>query len=120
MNLIQEYVELTKVCFSTDYADKKSVRNHNRSVKRMYEIVEKIGFEQSTIAINDFIKLLDIDNNKTNIWAAVHILERIPVDKTVEQKALSIITQVIDGNSVDSIGFKVWLDNYRKDKTTNR
>ena len=37
MNLIQEYLELTKVCATTDYADKKSVKTHNKSVDRIYE-----------------------------------------------------------------------------------
>ncbi|MCZ2084504.1 MAG: hypothetical protein LC112_09535 [Flavobacteriales bacterium] len=114
MNLIQEYLELTKVCALTDYADKKSVKTHNKSVNRMYEIAEKIGYEKTTESIHDFAKLLDINDNKTNVWTAVHILERIPVDKKIEEKALKIIKQQSDGNSADAMGFKIWLDNYTK------
>jgi len=114
MNLIQEYIELTKVCASTDYADKKSVRLHNKSVDRMYEIAEKIGYEQTTETIDDFAKLLEINENKTNVWAAVHILERIPADKKIEGKALKIIINQADGNSAEAMGFKIWLDNYQK------
>ena len=114
MNLIQEYLELTKVCASTDYADKKSVRLHNKSVDRMYEIAEKIGYEQTTETIDDFAKLLEINENKTNVWAAVHILERIPADNKIEEKALNIIKNQADGDSAEAMGFKIWLDNYQK------
>jgi len=114
MNLIQEYLELTKVCASTDYADKKSVKTHNKSVNRMYEIAEKIGYEKTDDTIEDFAKLLDIIDNKTNLWAAVHILERIPADKTIEEKALKIIKKQSDGNTTEALGFKIWLDNYSK------
>jgi len=114
MNLIQEYLELTKVCASTDYADKKSVRLHNKSVDRMYEIAEKIGYEQTTETIDDFTKLLEINENKTNVWAAVHIMERIPVDKKIEERALNIIKYQADGDSAEAMGFKIWLDDYKK------
>jgi hypothetical protein len=114
MDLIQEYIELTKICASTDYADKKSVRLHNKSVDKMYKIAEKIGYEQTKATIDDFAKLLDITQNKTNVWTAVHILERIPVDKTIEEKALGIIKKQADGDTADSMGFKIWLENYKK------
>jgi hypothetical protein len=114
MDLIQAYIELTKICASTDYADKKSVRLHNKSVDKMYEIAEKIGCNQTTETIDDFAKLLEIDDNKTNVWVAVHILERIPTDKTIEEKALKIIKKQADGDLPDAMGYKIWLDNYRK------
>ena len=85
MNLIEEYIELTKVCSQTDYSDKKSVRNHNKSVDRMSKIVERIGREDMSETFNDFYRLLDIMENGTNIWAAVHMLERI-VDSKPNQK----------------------------------
>ena len=114
MNLIQEYLELTKTCASTDYGDKKSVRLHNKSVDRMYEIAEKIGYEQTTETIADFAKLLDIKDNKTNVWAAVHLLERIPSDKITQEKALKIIKRQADGDTAEAMGFRIWLDNYKK------
>ncbi len=120
MSLIQEYIELTKNCASTDYEDKKSVRLHNKSVDRMYEIAEKVGYEQTKETINDFSKLLDIAENKTNIWAATHLLERIPVDKKVEEKAISIIQNVANGETGESMGFKMWLENYNEKRKTTR
>ena len=114
MSLILEYLELAKVFSLTDYADKKSVKQHNKSVDRMYEIAEKIGYEQTEETVEDFAKLLDVTTDKTNVWAAVHILERIPAAKPVEEKALSIIKHVADGVSAESFGFKICLDNYKK------
>lgn len=114
MNLIQEYLELTKTCASTDYGDKKSVRLHNKSVDRMYEIAEKIGYEQTTETIADFAKLLDIKDNKTNVWAAVHLLERIPSDRKTEEKALEIIKKQADSDTAEAMGFRIWLDNYKR------
>ena len=114
MNLIQEYIELTKICASTDYGDKKSVKLHNKSVDKMYGIAEKISYEQPTETIDGFAKLLEINENKTNVWAAVHILERISVYKKIEEKALKIIKQQADGDTAEAMGFKIWLDNYKK------
>lgn len=114
MNLIQEYIELTKICASTDYSDKKSVKLHNKSVNKMYGIAEKIGYQKKTETIDDFAKILEINENNTNVWAAVHILERIPADKTIKEKAFTIIKQQADGNTAEAMGFRIWLDNYKK------
>lgn len=113
MNLIEEYIELTRICAMTDYSDKKSVRKHNKSVDRMYEIAEKIGYEDTTETVYDFIKLLDLSENRTNVWVAVHILERIPIDNKTESKALEIIKTIATGDSAESMGFKIWLDDYK-------
>jgi len=113
MDMIEEYIELTKACSQTDYSDKKSVRNHNKSVNRMYEIVESIGREDTSASINDFNRLLDISENGTNVWAAVHMLERLRVDSKTESKALQIIKQIAKGDSAEAMGFQSWLDDYK-------
>lgn len=84
----------------------------------MYEIAEKIGYEQTIETIADFAKLLDVSDNKTNVWAAVHILERIPAEKKIEAKALDVIEQQADGNSADAMGLQMWLDSYKRNRTT--
>ncbi|MBV6880114.1 hypothetical protein NG800_008060 [Epilithonimonas ginsengisoli] len=119
MNLIQEYIELTKNCALTDYGDKKSVQLHNKSVDKMYQISEKIGYEQTPETIDDFANLLEINENKINVWAAVHILECVPVDNTIEEKALKIIKQQAAGDSSEAMGFKIWLDNYKRKQNEN-
>lgn len=112
MNLIQEYLELSKICASTDYSDKKSVSLHNKTTDRMYEIVKTIGFEQTQEIITDFSKLLDIKDSKINILAAIHLLEHIPSDKKTEEKALKIIKNHSIGDTAEALGFRMWLDNY--------
>jgi succinate dehydrogenase flavin-adding protein (antitoxin of CptAB toxin-antitoxin module) len=116
MNLIEEYIELTKICAETDYSDKKSVKKHNKSVDRMYEIAEKIGYEMTDETIDDFKSLLDIKDNKTNIWAAVHMIERIPIDKKTENKAIDLIKEIAKGDTAEAMGFRYWLDDYKKSK----
>lgn len=113
MDLIEEYIKLTKVCAQTDYSEKKSVKKHNKSVDRMYEIAEKIGHEDTPVTINDFIRLLDISENKTNVWAAVHLLERMPVNSKAELKALAIIKEIAKGDNAEAMGFQSWLDDYK-------
>ncbi|OYU96577.1 MAG: hypothetical protein CFE21_09345 [Bacteroidetes bacterium B1(2017)] len=114
MDLIQEYIELTKTCASTNYSDKESVHLHNKSVKMMYEIVEKVAAKKSIETIDEFAKLLDITDNKTNVWAAIHILERFMPMDTIGEKAFEIIKLQSEGESADAMGFKIWLDNFRK------
>ena len=80
----------------------------------MYEITQKIGYEQTTETIDDFAKLLDVADNKTNACTAVHTLERIPADKTIEENVLTIIKKQAVGDTVEAKGFTIWLDNYKK------
>jgi hypothetical protein len=112
--LIEEYKMLTETCAATDYGDKSSVRTHNKSVDRMYEIVEAIGYEQTKETPEQFAGLLDISDNKTNLWAAIHILERLPTDSDTEDKALEIIRKAAQGDGADAMGYQLWLDDWNK------
>ena len=114
MNLIDEYLQMTKICSATDYSDKSSVRKHNKSVNKMYEIAEKIGDVNTEESIKDFIALLEVSENNTNIWASTHLLERIQVDKHIEERALKIIEVVSNSDSAEALGFKMWLEEYKK------
>lgn len=80
----------------------------------MYQKAEKIGYEQTTESIDDFARLSDVTENQTNVWTAVHILERIPANHTIAEKALQIIKKQAEGDSTDAMGFKIWLDNYKQ------
>ena len=87
----------------------KSVKANNISVKRMYEIAEVIGKGKSNKLIIEFIKLLDIKENRTNIWAATHLLELIPTDKKIERKALDVIENIAQGTTSEAMGYRMWL-----------
>ncbi|MEZ4847295.1 MAG: hypothetical protein R3B93_01405 [Bacteroidia bacterium] len=110
--LIEEYKTLTATCVATDYSNKTSVKRHNKSVNRMYEIVETIGLEQTAETIEHFARLLDISENKTNLWAAIHLLERLSVTSETEEKALNIIRVAAQGESADAMGYQFWLNDW--------
>ena len=112
--LIEEYKMLTAICVATDYGDKSSVRKHNKSVDRMYEIAGAIGYEQTEETPEQFARLLDISDNKTNLWAAIHILERIPIDSATEEKALDIIRTAAQGDGAGAKGYQFWLNDWNK------
>jgi hypothetical protein len=118
---IEEYKSLTAICAKTDYAKKSSLRKHNKAVARMYEIAESIGHEKAKASIDKFAALLDIADNKTNLWAAIHLLERIPVINEIENKALAVVESASTENNANSIGYQIWLKEWkqnRKNKTS--
>ena len=114
-NLKEKYIKLTKICAETDYAEKKSVRKHNSAVNEMYRIVRSIAENNDEIEINNFTELLNVTENRTNVWVAPQILTELNVDKQTEQKALEIIKKVADGGSdnAEAMGFKMWLKDYK-------
>ncbi|HEX8269080.1 MAG TPA: hypothetical protein VF581_04240 [Flavobacterium sp.] len=112
-DLIKEYITATKICYDTDYANKKSVKTNNHAVSRMYKIVEIIALNFGKEGTEEFKKLLDINENKTNIWAATHLLEKLEPEKDLEIKALDIIQEVINKGGVESLGFQYWLMQYK-------
>jgi hypothetical protein len=114
--VIEEYKELTATCSRTDSSNKASVRQHNKAVTRMYKIVDEISKSQTQELLNQFIELLNIADNKTNIWAAIHMLERLNIDNETEAKALSIIKAESEGDSADALGYKIWLNTWAENK----
>lgn len=111
--LIDEYKTLPKICASTNYADKKSVEANNKAVDRMYEIVSLIsGFGPEGTKI--FSALLDIPDDKTNIWAATHLLEKLSFDEPTGRHALQIIEKVANGDDLIATGYRIWLKDYKQ------
>jgi hypothetical protein len=110
--LIDEYKQMTSICHNIDYADKKSVKLNNKSVTRMYQIVDKIKTEFGDNGIIEFAKLIDIKKDRTDIWASVQMLEKMTVDKATEAKALTIIKQ----EAKQSLGMEYWLKSYQDKK----
>jgi hypothetical protein len=112
-NLKEKYIKLTKICSETYYTDKNSIRKNNSAVNEMYKIIELISEKNNQSEIKKFSELLNITENRTNIWAATHMLEKIKVDKKMEKLALKIIKKVAKGNGTDSLGYQSWLSNYK-------
>ena len=112
-NLKERYIKLTQICAETDYADKKSVRKNNSVVKEMYKIMELISESENQIEIQNFAELLNIKENRTNLWVATQMLEKLNANQKTEQKALKIIKNIANGNGTEAIGFQSWLSEYQ-------
>ncbi|WP_407556361.1 hypothetical protein [Winogradskyella sp. 4-2091] len=108
-----EYLNLTKICAEIDYSDKKSVKRNNSAVTKMYKIVHLLSENNNETEILNFSELLNVEENKTNLWVATQILEKLNVDKKTEQNALKIIKKVADGNGTQAMGFQIWLSEYK-------
>jgi hypothetical protein len=108
-NLIAEYKTLPAICSLTNYGDKKSVLANNKAVKRMYKIVKELNNRFGPEGTVHFQKLLDITEYRTNVWAAVHLLEKLTPDQIHIDKALSIIIKESQGDSTEALGFQYWL-----------
>jgi hypothetical protein len=113
-NLIEEYKTLTANCANTDYSDKLSVKKHNITVKRMYEIIDSIRGEKTNETIVEFKGLLDLTLNKTNLWAAIHLLERITLDTDLENKAIKIVEAAAKRNDNEAIGYQIWINEWKE------
>ena len=97
------------VCSETDYSEPSSVKRNNQAVDRMYEIVNSLVGDDSIL---EFSKLLDESNYNVNEWAAIHMLEKLDLDRKIERKALRIIKSVAKGNSAKAMGFESWLKRF--------
>lgn len=115
-DLKEKYLKLTKVCTETDYADKKSVIRNNTAVNEMYKIVEWISKSDKGIEIQKFTELLNVEKNRTNLWVATHMLEKLRVDRKTEEQALKIIKKIARGKGTDAMGYKSWLNDYKLNK----
>tara|TARA_R110000744_G_scaffold121663_5_gene226414 strand:- start:86 stop:415 length:330 start_codon:yes stop_codon:yes gene_type:complete len=105
-NLIEEYKKQAKICTESDYLNRNSVRKNNKAVDRMYEIVKEISENYSSSYISRFSELLNNIENRTHIWSAVHLLEKLTIDKQTETKALKIIEEESESDSASELGFQ--------------
>lgn len=110
--LIAEYKEQAAICAKTDYADKKSVRQNNKAVDRMYAIVTTIDRNFGPDGIVKFQELLDVKENNIDLWSATHLLEHLKVETSIEKKALTIIETVAKGKGVEALGYQYWLKDW--------
>ena len=110
--LIDEYKQMASICHNIDYANKKSVKLNNKSVTRMYQIVDKIKAEFGDNGVFEFAKLIYITQDRVDLCAAIQMLEKMQVDKDTEKKALAIIKE----EAKDSLGHQYWLNSYQDKK----
>lgn len=114
--LIEDYKDQAAICAKINYSIKSTIKDNNKSVHRMYEIVNEIRGKFGQKGIEQFQKLLDIKDNEINVWAATQLLEKLSPDKTTETKAIEIIKQIANSNNTNALGFKYWLKEYETKK----
>ena len=120
MDLIFEYVTSVIKMDETDYADKKSVRQHNRLADRIRAIACEIDHMNPTIK-RSFYELLSHENETVRIWVAHHILEVMNYDNMCRGKALKIISCVADKNDgIHGLGNKMWLEKWLQEHPADR
>jgi len=108
--LLDDYKKMAEICYKIDNSDKNSVKNNNRAVSRMYQIVNTIKINFGEAGVCEFAGLMDIKDSRTDIWVAVQMLEKMQVDTATEQKALIIIKQ----EARQSLGMDYWLKTYKE------
>ena len=120
MDLILEYVTSVIKMDTTDYADKKSVRQHNRLADRIRAIACEIDHMNPTIKLS-FFELLSHENEAVRIWVAHHILEVMNYDDMCRGKALKIISCVADeDDGIHGSGNKMWLEKWLQEHPSDR
>jgi hypothetical protein len=76
--LVEEYKSLPQFCNNVNYSDEAAIKKNNQAVKRMIKIVRAITSKFGPTGIHKLKPLLDIEEHKTNLWIATHLLEAIP------------------------------------------
>jgi len=112
-DLISEYRMQTEICAAIDYSDMVTVKRNNRAVSRMYSIVEQIGRDHGEDGMRAFAVLLEERTNRTDLWAATHLLERLKPSPEIEREALVIIEAEAAKKGADGMGYQVWLKNWK-------
>ena len=110
--LVEEYKTLPQFCANVNYADAVAIKKNNQAVKRMIKIVKTIISKFGTAGIHKLEPLLDIEEHRTNLWIATHLLEATEVDQPLEEKALSIIRRVSASDPLLKMGYEHWLKLY--------
>lgn len=111
-NPVLVYQQLADACARTDYSDRSAVKRHNRSIKQMQAIAQTIGRDGSAEERTAFIALLEEAQEQIRLWAAVHLLEYISVEKTAEERALQLIRRAAQGSTAEALGYRVWLEQW--------
>ena len=117
-DLIDDYKKQTKIYSESehDFSDKTSVQKCNNAVGQMYKIVQIISKKNDSNEVAKFSELLIEKENRTNLWAAIHLLEKLEYDKSSGENALKIIKKVASGNDAKALGFQYWLKDFKLNK----
>ena len=110
--LLAEYKTLPAQCANTNYADADSIKAHNKAVRRMQRLAERIAQSYDLEGAYALAELLEVTEDGTAEWAAQHLLENFDVDETIGERALAVMEKAAEGDSVEAMGRKAWLLGY--------
>ena len=110
-DLLEDYIACVRITQSTDYADRNSVRRHNRAVDRMYRIVE-LAEQQGQV--NHLATLLD--DPVSARWLAHQLVERTTIDEETQDRCF----RIVEGLATTEVGEQLWLRQWRSKKAANQ
>ena len=120
MDLIIEYIASVTTIDETDYANKKSVKQHNKLADRLRVIAFEIEHTHPEMK-QRFYDLLSHEKATVRLWVAHHILEVMNYDNVCREKALKEISYVSENNDgVDGIGNRMWLEHWLNEHLSDR
>ncbi len=112
-HLIEEYKTLPPLCDNIDFANPDAIRKNNDAIKRMVKIVKAVKREFGPKGISHLKKLLDIQDHKTNLWIATHLLENVELDPETENKAVNIVKTVSATDPILKSSYEHWIQNWK-------
>jgi len=71
-------------------------------------------FDKLKERIAEFAELLNVSNYKIDCWIAHHILENMNYTPKLESRALDVITRYSTQDSIDGLGNRMWLEEWKK------
>lgn len=108
--VISEYKAQAEIHASIDYSDDSSVRLGNKAA----DTLRKLGGEK--LEKNDLLELIGSEH-PASLWSAHHLLELHKPNLEEEKKAEKRIELKISKGGVQAMGERMFLDEYRKNKT---
>jgi hypothetical protein len=108
--LVNEYKNLPRDCYNVNYSDESAIKKNNAAVKRMVKIVQTLQKQFGSNGISKLKPLLDIDDWRTNLWVATHLLEKATLDDETENKALAIIESFANSDDIQAASYRQWLN----------
>lgn len=109
--MIENYINKFQITHTTDYAETKSVKKHNRAMDACRKIASQIQSDFPELK-EDFYNLLDSDAPELSLLVAHHMIEVMKYDDNHRAKALRIIYDKSKEDSVSGLGNKLWLKKY--------
>ena len=105
-----------------DYGNKTEIERHNKAIENYRKIAEKIKKKGDSSEMDNFVELLNNDNQDIKIACAVCIIEILDSEE-YKEKALLTIKEYLEylkshatsqHENINKIGFELYLKKYNK------